>query len=481
MSTHLEIVKMALPHDFSSLNLSQDSIHQSLSHSFTVAELLHQAPRTKLTSKLARVKGIYGRSLFGTPNTSSKSTMRLNATYSRIPSRLITDVRKKSVKPEPPPPRKVPSARFLSDIRLTTETCKSDFFELRRDIATYEHAFLHSHPTLPDLDTICQFAPEVACKSQEANVDREQTVSDFHSAIVEISRLTGKGIPLQGEKCFQKVEFDLKKPSDHYRMRTVLTGSRVLSGTHCLIRVRSNGWLTSFEIRALMVDGTPLHLTLSHSIPGLCSDFSSVDTARRLEMFLLQKLYLTVTHDEVSLSFSPQYGLDFYEFPVFVKGRGVVLARVADCTLVLPQVDDVPVTAPVKISELKSLISRHLRYDASKSQLVWQDAQSRFRAKESDSKYMNTAYVTEKLGSFVNRHSFVTECVVQGFTFAVELHTRGHREKVVITGTVGAKEVKDMKFLRSLQFAHLTTSWTTLMRSLELQVTIRKLFPELFN
>lgn len=473
----------------SSPNITPDTSIQKLSRSITTPDLVKRPEtafpsRKKLSAHIARAQQVYGRSQSrGTQLTSSKSTIRLNSTFTANSRPTTAALRRKSDKEETPKrkPSKVVSQRFLEEMRTRTATCKSDFLELQRDIATYEYKFLQTTPALPVLLSHSEFAPKVVTQYESFQSSTLHMIDYLQREVQKLSKIEQKYTAAAAEKPLLKpVNYQLRTRSAHGDMRVIFKGAREVSGQCCFLQVHSNGWLTAFKIYALMLTGTHLKLKFSHSVSGVGSDLCTSDLSKRIDFLILQRLYVTGDKESLALRYHPDHGKEFLEFAVYVKKCGYVPVqiRLLEGRIVIPEIEDLPLPDPFSLKSLIKQVTANLHLG--KSSLVWSTPAATFAQKEATSALMDPAYITEKLGSALHAASFITEIELGQHKFSIELHTRGGVEKVSIGVGEDIRELQDIEELRGLQFVTLRSSWTTVLQSLELQLAIKKLFPEMF-
>ena len=363
----------------------------------------------------------------------------------------------------------------MQQINLDISTTRSDCCELQRDIATYEHLFLNCTTVLPSLLTLCDFVTPVLVKAEATQALTSSVVQQLLTGVTALSRLQLPRPPGR-TTLLPRPNFQLRQPTTHRRLRLLFKGVREVSGLYCFLQVHSNGWFTAFKVHAFLLDGTTLKLKIHHSLAGMGSDLRSDECKRKVEQQLIKKLYLTVYQEALALRYHKDYGHKWQEFVVQVKGLGKLAVQLfRDGQLELPGLESMQLPSDLTLKQAARLVARHLH--VKRGRLHWSEPESRFAAKEADSLLLNFAYVSEKLGTHLSGH--ITEYSLGGHRFSVELHTRGGVERVTVTLKDDVRVI-DVETLRALQFEQLRTAWTTVLRSLELQLLTKRLFPELF-
>lgn len=414
-----------------------------------------QSKKSRVSSRLAQARNIYG-----LPSRGSTASLRLNSTF--------TNSRTLAVPPSQPP--RPPPLRLLQHLRLAMFTARSDCWELQRDISTYEYLFLRSTTVASSLFGLCDFIPTVLAKAEATEVLTRSAVQHIRTGVTTLSKLEGP--PPQLPCLTRRLDFQLKQPSAHSSLRLLFKGVREVSGMCCILQVHCNGWYTAFEVQALLLNGRVLKLKLPHSLTGVNSDLN----AEKVQRQLVQRLFITVEQAALALCYHTDYGRSWREFAVEVSGTGWVAAQLfPEGRLVLAGLEDIALPGELETKQAVRYVQRHLF--SHQGRLQWKAPESRFASKEADSLLLDEAYITEKLGSHLTGH--ISQYTLGAHEFSVELHTRGGLEQVTVARCEDVRTV-DVEKLKALQFLHLRTAWITLLRSLELQLCIRRLFAELF-
>ena len=414
-----------------------------------------QSRKSRVSSRLAQARSVYG-----LPSRGSTASLRLNSTF--------TNSRTPAAPPSQPP--RPPPLRLLQHLRLAIATARSDCWELQRDMNTYEYLFLRSSTATSSLLSLCEFIPPMLAKAEATEALTRSTVQHIRIGVTNLSKL--EGLPPQLPCITRRLDFQLKQPSAHSSLRLLFKGVREISGICCILQVHCNGWYTAFEIKALLLDGRVLKLKLPHVLAGVNSDLN----AEKVQRNLVEKLFITVEQAALALCYHADYGKSWREFAVEVRGTGWVAAQLfPEGRLVLPGLEDIAMPGELETKQAVRYVQRHLF--SHQGRLQWKAPASRFASKEADSLLLDEAYVTEKLGSHLTGH--ITQYTLGAHEFSVELHTRGGLEQITVARGEDVRTV-DVDKLKALQFLQLRTAWTTLLRSLELQLCVRQLFAELF-
>jgi len=465
----------------------------------------------RTTAKIADYMQIYGQR----PRSSAK-TKRSTASVKKSDDSKITFTattgRRYSAANKPPRSSamstsvKEPTKEKVADIKKKVEplehfvaAAKSDRFELRRDIATYEHECskkLELSAKLFKLNSLASSLPDIFQSFKEISAREQGIFNRIQEDVKELGLIvtastSGGSIEIPAE------EFDLK---EIHRTKTVeyFRGVHQISGVHCLLVIIGDDNAERFHVKLQTMTGEEFGISVKHKLPAV------EISPKVIRELLLPYFYLTITEGELKLNFDTRCSTDFATILTEIKGSPeylntlilteegeeedvvylTLLEPPAELKLPRSKLTSEESLFDESISKMQRLISTHLVYIRGSGELIWSSRRRvrnhTYSYKHQVSKLLDAAYVKEILEADFSI-LFVSELFLADKPYRIEVLGYRNSYKLKISGEDRMIELNsnsyEMKFLKDLQGLNLT-SFSTLSKSLELEVIVAKLFPK---
>lgn len=357
---------------------------------------------------------------------------------------------------------------------------KSDFLELKRDLALYEDNFSKDYgveKVIRKLEAQGETLRKKSTRNEKNNwKELEKPISDF---------LSKDWLPNYGKSTQRSVYIEnfSVRPVKPTKTTEKFSGVREVCGVKCLLTVASQAKQVHFI--TCLINSSPIslsfHKDLSHTSYGTFSDF--ID-----KIILPNLLYRTSTN---SLSFlEPLKGEKFTVLSI--KGFGLTTIHLTrtkhDLTIqilqnkatttITPSQFGIPETFKkslftTQFSELKSLLKTHLFFTF--PILSFHNSHF-FEFKEINSQFLNEEFLENAFENYLKK-IFKFRIRVKGRTFKItgytnyELCVSSNNKKLMI-----CEGSKEFAFLTGLQSKSLLKSMSTLKSSLELESFLVNIF-----
>lgn len=383
--------------------------------------------------------------------------------------------------------------RKCTDLIYEIQKAKSDKLELERDMATYEYEFSKSIKIFESLSKINELSKSIPDTSLEINDLDDQLSSSFTNYL----RIADSPHTLQ----IDSEVFELKHPAYSKAKSTLLTCSIKISDIPCIAHIHGTKWLEELEITISTLCNKTFKKSLKHTILSLYSTKQELQNIVTSE--ILSKFYFLYNHSKSSylLMHNPDHGSKFKTFFSLIRGYGVCSlslsvnnSRLNIQVIEKNEILEVPIEIlkvnkleEINMKTVKHLVQNFIYYDKYNKGFYWQneiDPESVFSTKEANSNFLKDDYLKEVL----SMKNFKINCNFQVYLmdmeFLVELYTYKQQHKLIIfygrESVEIPQESKHFKFLIDLQWFNILACPTTLKRSLEIQMLIKKQFPKLF-
>jgi hypothetical protein len=375
---------------------------------------------------------------------------------------------------------------------------KSDRFELRRDIATYDHELsikVSLAGRLASLASLANSLPDIFTSLNEASAEEQEVFDRLQADVGLLCRL--EAAPT-GPASFEvpQESFDLRAPNKAKTLE-YFRGVHSISGLHCIIVITGNDLADHFQVKLQTCSGDEFGMSVRHKLMGV-----EVTPAVMREAFL-PHFYLTFAEGDLKLNFDIRCSTEFMTLLTEVKGTPAFLNTIiltegeeedsVYLTLLQPpaelklQKSKLTSSASLFDSSVKSLkreISAHLVYNRGTGELIWSSRSQvqthTYSYKHQVSKLMDDSYVKEILEANFSI-IFATEVAVAGRQVRLEVlaYRQAYKLKVACDNKVIelTSNSHEMKLLRDLQGFDLT-NFGTLLKSLELEVVVARLLPK---
>jgi hypothetical protein len=375
---------------------------------------------------------------------------------------------------------------------------KSDRFELRRDIATYDHELstkVSLASRLASLAYLADSLPDIFTSLNEASAEEQAVFDRLQKDVGLLCRLEATPTDPPPSALPQEC-FDLRVP---HRAKTLeyFRGVHSISGLHCIIVITGNDLADHFQVKLQTCSGDEFGMSVRHKL--MCV---KVTPAVMREAFL-PYFYLTFTEGDLKLNFDIRCSTEFITLLAEVKGTPALLSTLiltegeeedsvyltlleppAELKLQKPKLTSSASLFGSSLKSLKREISAHLVYNRGTGELIW-SSRSRVQAhtysyKHQVSKLMDDSYVKEILEANFTI-IFATEVAIAGRQVRLEVlsYRQAYKLKVAYDNKVIelSSNSHEMKLLRELQGFDLT-NFETLLKSLELEVVVATLLPK---
>lgn len=347
---------------------------------------------------------------------------------------------------------------------------KSDLFDLKRDLATYDYNFLSSinedknlWPTLVSLSK--NFGSNYGNYSDCINKNND-LIQSINSALAPSLRSEERRNTALLKNIFSKKTKVFVSASFSYNSITVISGVR------CPVSVKSSGEL--HKIECLLEGKKPLALFVYKAFPSFTD---TKEYSSHLKASVLQYLFLDISTNEIFLQFNENLGKEFLTFYIQLRGAGFELVKIQDAgenfiieakstLLVSKSLFDIQELSISNSEKIKNTIkSECYMYNSS---LYW--AKDPFNAREMSSDIVN-GKILERLLDESFRKIFFSNYKYKGKAYKLDIFETGSEKFVEISSSKFTYTVlensSENQLLTSLQNLDLSTSPVTLLKSLE--------------
>lgn len=384
--------------------------------------------------------------------------------------------------------------RKCTDLIYDIQKAKSDKLELARDIATYDYEFSKSLKVLDSLSKINLLSKSIPDTSLEIN-ELDNQISSSFTNYLQISD-SHHTMQLEPET------FELKHPAYSKVKSTLLTCSIKISDIPCIAHIHGTKWLEELEITISTLCTKTFKKSLKHTILSLYS--TKQELRKIVTSEILSKFYFLYNHSRTSylLMHNADHGSKFKTFFSLIRGYGkcslslsVNNSRLTIQVIEKNEILEVPIEIlkvnkleEINMKTVKTLVQSFIYYDKYSKGFYWQseiDPESVFSTKESTSNFLKDDYLKEVLSMKNFKISSSFQVSLSDLDFFVELYSYKHQHKLIIfygrESVEIPQESKHFKLLIDLQWFNIQSCPTTLKKSLEIQLLIKKQFPKLFS
>lgn len=346
---------------------------------------------------------------------------------------------------------------------------KSDLFDLKRDMATYDFNFMNLYQKTQLCKDLQSFYYTLShtCESLTHCLKENQILAQSINEVM---------IPIvKSEEKVQETHFvsDVQKKHKILAARSFgYQGIIVISGVRCTIVVRTSA--DTHKIECLLPNDKSLTLFVYKLFPSFKDDG---DYIRYIKYNLLPFLFIDASTTEVFLHFNENYGKELLTFYIFLKGSGLELVKIHDSgenfvieakgsLLVSKSTFDVDEISLENAEKIKNKIkSECYVYNYS---LFWAD--NPFSNRELTSDILN-GKLLERLLDASFRKIFSSNYKFKGRIYKLDIFETGSEKFVEISSSKFSFTVQEntpeYQILTSLQQLNLSTSPVTLLKSLE--------------
>jgi hypothetical protein len=383
--------------------------------------------------------------------------------------------------------------KCCESLEQTVHLTKFDLFELRRDLATYEHELSKKTGldlSLSRLNSLASTLPDIFQSFAQISAN-EQAVFDRIQEDVRQLGLLENAVEFSAGDPHEDLQIRVPKKSEP--LLEYFRGAAKVSGVYCIIRVTGDDLAEHFNVNVQTMTGEEFGMSVRHKL--ISSDLSPAFIRKTL----LPCFYLTMTDEELKLCFDPRCPTEFLTLLTEIKGspRAVstliltedrpgnsvyltLLEPPAELKLSRSKLPPAKSLSDVNVTRLMKAIAGQLVYSKGTGELVWASRSKvqtqTFIYKHEVSKLLDEAYVKEVMEASFSI-LYATELVLNGQLCRVEV--LGYRQVFKLRVACGGKIIEatshEVEMIRELQGLSLT-SFATLSKSLELQKTVEKLF-----
>lgn len=431
-------------------------------------------------------------------NVFSRSRISVGTMHSRVNSEKVFSFK---VKPKESRKASVDSRTvLLKQIKQIEEEClaiRSDKLELQRDLAVYEHNCCRAISVAANLVKVNRTTNSLSSLTIERQIDSNfSEITDLYERISESQQTlfndlkTGlrqvQSIETQQDSPVIEVreDFCLRDPID-FKKRLVFKGTCRISGICVMYRVLGSPFASFLQVHVQTMAGDLFNLRVKPN-----------DNSNTMRHTLLSKLHFVLRSEQLQLSYHEKHGIDFLTLMIELKGSNLYVSSVFlqwnEEELIIQLADNpskvyVPIAMLTKqrsILKEKSLmrtLEKHLYFNEDLKVLEWlTDRELIFKSKEEFSNYLDEFYIAHTTEFFSYIPLFKGTLLSKGNLFTILLLTSHQKFKLEVSFGDSTRVISQqsgfMKLLTNLQFREIGTEFLTLMRSLELEFVVRKLF-----
>jgi hypothetical protein len=483
------------------------------SKDISTAEFTDRQASAKTLGKIPSLVQIYGarsmssnktkRSLATSrrPNESkaalSSMTGRRSSARLAVTSSVATSTRgqasQKTVEAIQAKPGQTNKRRSCESLEQTVRLTKSDLFELRRDIATYEHELSLKTGldlSLSRLNSLASTLPDIFQSFTQISAHEQAFFDRLQEDVRQLGLLESAvefsaGVPHE--------DLQIRVPKKAEATLEYFRGAAKVSGVYCIISIQGDDLAERFNVRLQTMTGEEFGMSVRHKL------VSSALTPAFIRKTLLPCFYLTMTGEGLKLCFDARCPTEFLTLLTEIKGSPSAVSTLiltedkldnsvfltlleppAELKLARSKLPPGKSLSDVNVTKLMRTIAGQLVYNKGTGELIWASRgkvqTQTFIYKHEVSKLLDEAYVREVMEASFS-FLFATELVLNGQTCRVEV--LGYRQVVKLKVACGGKVIEanhdELRMLKELQGLRLT-SFVTLSKSLELEKIVEKLF-----
>lgn len=373
-------------------------------------------------------------------------------------------------------------AKLLYEI----QKARSDKLEIMRDLATYDYNFDRKYNLKPVLYRIKEIT---------------EVINDvqYHSTFCPVVDPADLGCYKALGASPETEDFSIKYQAPHKTKETLMQGSFIISNIPCIVNICGTKWLENLEIRLITTSRQVFQYSLNFKTFTIYKDKKNLT---EILNSMLSKFYFEIADKgRLSLIYNTLHFEKFIVAILAVRGYGkcsvmftVDNSRLNIHVLEQKEVLEVPMdVANVKslkeitVSKLKKIVIDCVYYDKYTKEFYWQEEKNLntiYYSRESCSKYLNEEYLREALNNKSFKVIYKFDLVLGSHVFFIEMHA--FKDQIYLQARCESEiieipqESKYFKFLSDLQVINLFSSPSTLGKSLEIQVIVKKQFPRLF-
>lgn len=356
---------------------------------------------------------------------------------------------------------------------------KSDLFDLKRDLATYDYNLLNAINEDKKLESTLVFLTKNFSsnfeKYSECISKNNDLIQSINSALAPSLKIGGKAKSSIFLNIYQKKTKVFVSSSFSYQC------IMLISGVRCPVSVKSSDDL--HKIECLLAGKKSLTLFVYKTFPSF-SD--TKEYSIHLKNSILPYLFFDISTNEIFLQFNENLGKEFLTFYIYLKGAGNELVKIQDA------IENFIIEAKSTLLVSKSLfglqelslrnsekIKNIIKSDCYmyNSSLYW--AKDPFIARELSSDIVN-GKILERLLDESFRKIFFSKFKFKGKSYKLDIFETGSEKFVEISSSKFTYTViensPESHLLKDLQNLDLSISPATLLKSLEFGLLIELVF-----
>ena len=361
---------------------------------------------------------------------------------------------------------------------------KSDVLELKRDLATYEFAFIKNTNFLEfieDFNHCFQNINKVLNTNIGLRKSGEEISNNIRTAYKNKKELRVFGL----SQIIITEGFNVKKDVEWFKKTEVFSGVWVVSGIRCVLSIKTTLFVNHL-ISCLLPSGTSLTLRVEKSL----SSTQKQTYSQKIKEKIFPFLHINKNNLKLELEFDELYSKKHTNFFIQLKGTPQpIILFVTDLDKnFLFQIKDSNLSLILeKLSlETRDLLFTNLpklkleildRLFVYKKKLVW--GNHPFEVRERSSKYLNVNFLTESFDeSLRKKFSLKTSYKRKGYKIeGIETSTGKYLKIFNNESVVVIREFsKEFSFLFGMQCLNFYKDFVTMTKSLEMGVVIKRLF-----
>ncbi|CAG9319284.1 unnamed protein product [Blepharisma stoltei] len=388
--------------------------------------------------------------------------------------------------------------RFF-DTRRNLLQAKSDFLDIKRDIATYEYEFAKNASISLILMKVSNASANLPIPIEDFQNSNLSTSSHLHLLKEKFSQIhqSAQTHILKKNKEYVKENMDVRAKTSYNKLFLIYQCLADLSCICCSIQILTNSLYKTIVAVALLPSGQSLKTNIDRKI----ITSKETDLSKTIKNDLVPKLFLTNSNDDLFLNWHDDYGSLFFTIITQVKGykkpvtlllkekssKGLVLIygetelEIAYSRLQIKKLEK------SSLRHIKKKLIKHLYYDSKIGHLQWiENANSMFDKKEKNSLFLDLNYIYEVLGIKLFHFNSYFMYELGEDTYKIEIWV--YKEHAMIKVFKNLKLIDqtesgahNFKFVTDLQILDIISSPLTLSRSLEFKFYLKSLEFECLN
>lgn len=397
-----------------------------------------------------------------------------------------------------------PYRQKLVNILNEIKKIKSDKIELTRDLATYEANFsIHTDLTakVQKFKMFSRDLPDIYSNLKFMDSKESDILAQMNAGLHSINSLETEYIHSKDVSSDILLDrYNVKLPSDIYKLKTLFKGVRKISGKRCIVSIYSDANYRNIEVSINTEEGKSFR---KYPIPSNTSIINRIRlqnlTISQIEKGILSHSYFLYYENKLSLNYDDDCSVSFFTVCMHIKGldheRSLILKQEGDGLLIIltePYVEKrIPCAAVLenfslsydRIESVSKILKSRLKYfqDLGMNSLEWLAHETdSFKEKESSSRLLDEEYIRTQIAeeNFILYHKCKKE--IYNKKFSIKLLRCQEILKIRLKYQLKVIELsqdsKEFKFITSLQGASLLDSPLTYIKSIEFGKTISKLF-----